>query len=238
MVRVASYGRPYPKITESVIPEAAQNKEPYLHKTYEGVFKLEYSPRMPTPREAVMALSYALDQFEAEHPGTWIRYAEIDHPTALELRAGSVPTCRFQFVTEHHSPFPIIVLLLGAMTILAAWMAKVAAVTVLFWVTVVWLAIAVGDFIVTHWLRAPTLKCVKCDKDLNYLGIEGFKAHWRAEHADQEEPDWEKMQKEYEAAQKGIAHTIKWGLIGLGGVLVAYIAYKEVGARYRGKGKS
>ncbi|MBA7593109.1 hypothetical protein ES703_00026 [subsurface metagenome] len=228
MVRVAQYGRPHPKITESVIPEAARDKETYLGGVYEGTFELQYSPRLPTPREAVVALSYAIDKFEVEHPGVVVTYAEIVHPSDLEMAAGSVPSCRFQFVTEHHSPFLVSLLLLGIAAAVAAGIAygTTMAVMVIAAVLLVLFLIAAADYVVNHIWRGPTLKCPKCGRDFDYLGVGAITAHWRAEHSDQEEPDWQKMEDAYERSQVG--QYVIWGLVGVGGVVTAYWAFKRI----------
>jgi hypothetical protein len=227
MVRVASYGKPYPAITGSVIPESAWNKEPYLHKTYEGKFELQYSPRMPTPREAVVALSYAIDKFEADHPGVKTIYAVIDHPSELERLQGSVPTCTFQFVTEHHSPFLLELLILGIAAAIAAGIAYGTAflVSVLAAVLLLTFLIGVLDAVVQA-VRGPTLKCPKCDYDCDYEGVACLEAHWRAAHSDQEEPDWAAIEKAYSASQVGT--YIMWGLIGIGGVIGLYAVFKII----------
>lgn len=230
MVRVATYGRPYPAITGSTIPEGAWNKETYLRKTYEGFFKLDYTPRMPTPREAVIALSYAIEKFEDDYPGVKVVHVAIDHPSDLELAAGSVPSCRFQFVTEHHSPFLLGLLILGIAAAVAAGIAygTAMAVMVIAAVLLVTFLVAAADYIVSHVIRGPTIKCPKCDKDFDYLGVEAIAAHWRAAHYDQEEPDWAKLEEAY--AQSQVGRYIIWGLVGVAGVVGCYAVYKVVRA--------
>jgi len=237
MTRVAVYGRPYPAITGSIIPEGAWNKETYLHKTYEGLFSLDYTPRMPTPREAVVALSYAIDKFETDNPGVKVNYAEIVHPSELERLQGSVPTCRFQFVAEHHSPFLIGLLILGIMAAIAAGVAygTAMAVSVLAAILFVTFLIAAVDVFVST-IRGPTLKCPKCDYDCDYEGVACLEAHWRAAHSDQAEPDWAAIEKAYQQSQ--VAQYVIYGVIGLFGVVGAYAAYKIISRPRPPKGKT
>jgi len=227
MVRVASYGRPYPAITGSTIPEGAWNKETYLHKTYEGLFSLDYTPRMPTPTEAVIALSYAITNFQNNNPGIKVNYAEIVHPSELEMLQGSVPSCRFQFVAEHHSPFLIGLLILGIAAAIAAGVAygTMMAVSVLAAILFVIFLIAATDLFVSA-IRGPTIKCPKCNYDCDYEGVACLQAHWRAAHSDQEEPDWAAIEKAYTQSQ--VAQYVIYGVIGLFGVVGAYAAYKII----------